>query len=158
MLKVSRSWCHFSLTYAPLWTAWASQKHVCTIWCYLDTLAEAIQVLKMEFSPNQTKDFRFIRSSMIIAEQPEKRAGVNKSLWKKMQRLQKAKITVMYSQDIMLDDNIIRLSLSFNHCSHNTISPVTFQIDHIYIYIYIYNQCWWLIILSFFLLFKSIYK
>ena len=37
------------------------------------------------------------------------RGGVNKSMWNKIQWLQKAKITVIYSQDILLDDNTIRL-------------------------------------------------
>jgi len=39
------------------------------------------------------------------------RGGVNKSMWNRSQWLQEAKITVIYSQDTMLDGNTIRLSL-----------------------------------------------
>ena len=62
------------------------------------------------------------------------RGGVNKSMWNKIQWLQKAMITVLYSQDIMLDDNTICIYIC---SSHSTPSPVTFQTDLLsYICIY----------------------
>ena len=52
---------------------------MCATWCYLYALAEAFQVLVTEFSPNWTRNFRFIHcsvfivhSSVLIAEGPEK--------------------------------------------------------------------------------------
>ena len=46
----------------------------------------------------------------IFAQTFRMRGGVNKSMWNKIQWLQKAMITVLYSQDNMLDDNTICLS------------------------------------------------
>ena len=47
----------------------------------------------------------------IFAQTFRMRGGVNKSMWNKIWWLQKAKITVVYSQDITLDDNTIHFSL-----------------------------------------------
>ena len=45
---------HLLSLYDPLWTFWVTQK-TCATWCYLHTLAEAFQVLMMEFSPTSSK-------------------------------------------------------------------------------------------------------
>ena len=46
-----------------------------------------------------------------------------------MQWLQKAKITVICTQDFMLYDNIIRLSLSLAHNFLSTPRPIPFRAD-----------------------------
>ena len=51
--------------------------------------------------------------------------------------MQKAKITVIYSQNVMLDDNTICLS-SFMHSSHSTPSSIIFQTD----LVFIEKLCW----------------
>lgn len=72
-----------------------------------------------------------------------------KARGKKMQWLQKAKITVMYCQDIMLDGNNLLISLSsIAHPAHP--APFTFQADlayniyclHTYINIQTYITSW----------------
>ena len=50
-----------------------------------------------------------------------------------MQWLQKANITVIYSQNIMFNDNTICLYPFFAHRSQSTPTPVTFQTDFLYI-------------------------
>ena len=60
------------------------------------------------FSP---KEFRFMPSSVLVIGHSENRGSVNKSMWKNWMAAKKAKLTVIDSLDIMLDDNIICLSL-----------------------------------------------
>lgn len=51
--------------------------------------------------------------------------------YEKIQWMQKAKIAVIYIQDIMLNDNTVRL-FHFAHSSHTTPSPVAFQTVLVY--------------------------
>ena len=98
---------------------YATQKHVFPTRCYLITLAKAFQVLVTEFPLTGPKISCFmccpmfiVCFSVFIAEQPEKKRRCKQQhLKNKIQWLQKAMIIVVYSQDIMLDDNIIRLFL-----------------------------------------------
>ena len=101
--------------------------HVCTTWCYLHTLTEAFQVLLTEFSRTGPKIsdllvawcLSFVPQFSLLNELKKAK---RKSREKKMRWLWKAKITVMYFQDIMFDDNTSRVSL-FRHMAH-TAHPV----------------------------------
>ena len=110
LLKASYSWSHLSPSHDPLWTSCKTQKHMYMPWCYLHSLTEAFQVFVMEiFSKNfwfiHCSDF-ILRSSEPLTELPKKRRCQLRYVKKKRQWLQKAKITVRYSQHIQLGDNV----------------------------------------------------
>ena len=79
LLKASRFRSHISSPHDPLWISCVTQKHVCATWFYLHTLMEAFQ---NGVFPKLAQNFRFIRSSVLLAERPEKREKKRKSMWK----------------------------------------------------------------------------
>ena len=59
---------------------------------------------------NRTKNFSFIRFSALILKWPKEEDTSTKAPEIKIHWLQKTKITLKYSKDIMLDNNTIYLS------------------------------------------------
>ena len=81
LLKASHSWSHFSHDCSTLWTFCTTQNLV--ISCYLQILlqTEVLQVIVTEFSPLATKNFRFIRFTVLISDRHDKE-GVQTKAWK----------------------------------------------------------------------------
>ena len=79
------------------------------------------------------QNFKFIRSSVLIAKQPVKM--YKKKYVKKMQWLQKVKIIVIYSQDIIWDDNTLYLSLFHPLLIHYTQFRYFSEIHLLYVFI-----------------------
>ena len=103
----------------------------CALHSVIYTLAEAFQVLVVDFSPSGSKDFRFAWCSLFIPWPKKKRC--KKGMWKRCNGWGKLKLQLYISK---ISCEMITQSTfpSFAHTKSHYFS------DRVHIYIYIYDR------------------